>query len=84
MKKRIKYFSINGWIISENILCNGELLHIRICVDGDKLIYSVSNTVCSVHSGRALSISSAKRLAKVKLIELGAIFGDEVRKKDVI
>lgn len=85
MKKRIKYSYENGVLISEAIMCNDMILHIRIGKSEDKFIFMIATNVqYAVHLGNAKTIASAKKLGKAKLIELGAVFYEEIRKREVI
>jgi len=85
--KRIKYKYVNSKLMSkDSFLCGNQYLFIVLEKHSEVFHYEIKNyeenkVICQ---GTAKTLTLIKKYAKMKLIELGASFMDEVRKKEVI
>lgn len=87
-KKRIKYKYVNSCLYSETILCDGKFMFIKLTkIQHETMpyIFDIFDTHNNLlFNGHSNSISGVKKAAKNKLIEQGALFFSERRKKEVI
>lgn len=76
---RIKYQKANGWLFSQDFLCNTKIA--RISLDMENLRYYIMSGKETLKKGKANSLAALKKKAKQAAIELGASFYEEVRNK---
>lgn len=86
MRKRIKYKYVNSKMLSESIFCKDDFYYIELARDTNmKYSFTIkSNSGKIVDNGKANTIASVKIKAKAALVKIGAIFYQEVRKKELI
>lgn len=80
---RIKYQTGEKFIHSQEIFCVTEM--ICVAINKENFNFILKSTKCIIfRSEPNKDMATAKRLAKLKLKELGAVFQDEVRGKDKV
>ena len=82
--KRIKYVDSGFLIRSQPIFCFNEYYSVNITKISKSYFLQDSEGQIIYKSGAYLDVNKAKREAKQMLIEMGAIFYDEVRNTEVI
>lgn len=87
---RIRYKNDNGFLVSKPILAGTDL--VEVVIHATDFTFQISKFLAPEHpilstkesilfERDASTLTAAKRLAKAKLKELGAVFSDEVRTK---
>lgn len=79
---RIKYQKANGWLFSQDFLCNTKIA--RISLDMENLRYYIISGKETLKEGKANTLASLKKKAKQAAKDLGATFYDEIRNRGKI
>lgn len=79
---RIRYNEVNGVLTSKPILAGTELIYVEISPTEN--VYTIRRTsdLAVLSQGNALDVNVLKKKAKAALKALGAVFNDEVRRKE--
>lgn len=76
---RLRYIKVQHYMLSQKFLCGTRL--VQIVLYPNDLMYEIDTEKGTIKSGKANTLTSLKKKAKKAVIELGAVFCDEVRNR---
>ncbi|NDF49140.1 MAG: hypothetical protein EB116_03480 [Betaproteobacteria bacterium] len=79
---RIRYNEANGVLTSKPILAGTDLVYVEINTTENAYTIKRTSDLTTLSQGSAVDVNTLKKKAKLAMKALGAVFNDEVRRKE--